>query len=564
MEYLTGVIAGKRLTLVFLMLILGVFDGWAQKEEEKGLNAITESAVKGQLEFLASDWTEGREVGTRGAYMAADYIASMFKVYGLEPYGDVEQKNPTQLQRIAGVGSSEETTYFQNFSLLEYSPGEEHLLSIVSTGEDRESSADFKYMTDFNVVPGTVGRSGKAPMVFAGYGYKDNKGTYDDLKELDVNGKIVVILAGYPGQNFPESEAYRKYFPVGRYAEYFHQRIKIERLVKAGAVAIIQVETRKDPMLAWAQNNIYPVKGDYYEADERLSDYYDTQMALPGDTLAFDIPIFTVSARVAGEIFSGSGISIDNFEASVAATMQPASKILPGKAASYKTTVNSKIVKARNVVGMIEGVKKDEYIVVGGHYDHVGKWNGWIWNGADDNASGTVGVMTIAKAFMATGKKPEKTVIFAAWTGEEKGLWGSRYFVKNAMKENKNIVLKLNYDMIGRDSDIDTLKNKATMTYTKDYSGIEEVTKKNIQKYGLNLDLNYRASINPSGGSDHAPFAQAGIPVFYFMAAMHPDYHLPSDELDKINWEKMVNIIKIGFLNTWNFANSNEHLVNKD
>ena len=215
-------------------------------------------------------------------------------------------------------------------------------------------------------------------------------------------------------------------------------------------------------------------------------------------------------------------------------------------------------------MGYIEGKNKDEYIVVGGHYDHLGKWDGWIWNGADDNASGTVGVMTIAKAFMATGKKPEKSIVLAAWTGEEKGLWGSKYFVQEAQKNNLNVLLNLNYDMIARNTEKDSLKNQASMVYTKAYSGIEELTIQNLDTYQINLDLNYRPAERPGGGSDHAPFAQAGIPVFYFMAAMHPDYHQPSDELDKVNWEKMTNIIRIGFLDSWELANSNKFLAPKN
>jgi len=172
--------------------------------------------------------------------------------------------------------------------------------------------------------------------------------------------------------------------------------------------------------------------------------------------------------------------------------------------------------------------------------------------------------MTIAKAFKATGKKPEKSVIFAAWTGEEKGLWGSKYFVQEAKKKDMNVVLNLNYDMIARDVESDTLKNKASMVYTKANSGIEEITKKNIEDFDINLDLQYRSSDRPGGGSDHAPFAQANIPVFYFMAAMNRDYyHQPGDELSTINWNKMIDIIRIGFLNTWEFANSDDYLKTK-
>jgi hypothetical protein len=547
-------------TLSLLLLLAATFSVFSQTIEEKGLDAITESAVKGQLEFLASDWTEGRGVGTKGAYLAADYIASMFKVYGIEPYGDMDADYPSRQERMQGKRPRIYRSYYQNFGLLEYSPGETQELSIINKTGDAETSLNFNHNTDFYVRTGTVGQTGEAPLVFVGYGFQDEDKTYDDLKKMDLEGKIALVLEGFPGHKDTASVSYEKYAPEGRYARYYLERNKTERLAEAGVLAVVHVTPGTDPSMMWAENEIYPVKGDYYEADRKLSSYYDTRMTLPGDTLNMDIPVFMVTPRVANEIIAGSGISFSEFEKSAAKDMKPASQELQGKYLAFKTSVNSKIVKARNVLGYIEGQKKDEFIVVGGHYDHVGKWEGWIWNGADDNASGTVGVMTIAKAFKATGKKPEKSIIFAAWTGEEKGLWGSRYFVKDALKNDKNIVLNLNYDMIARDTEKDTLKNQASMVYTKANAGIEALTKKNIEKYDINLDVNYRASERPRGGSDHAPFAQEDIPIFYFMAAMHPDYHLPSDELSKINWEKMTNIIRIGFLNTWELANSDEYL----
>lgn len=549
----------KILTLT--VFVFAIFVAFAQTDTEKGLEAITESAVKGQMEFLASDWTEGRAVGTKGAYLAADYIASIFKIYGIQPFGDLKYNIPTRRERMEGRLITAETSYFQNFSLLEYHPGEKQSLSVITNLAGSESATDFNFKTDFTVSPGTVGRSGKAPLVFAGYGFNNEEQGYNDLKKLDIKGKIAVILEGFPGHKDSASAAFDKFAPVGRYAQYRLEREKIENLSRAGAVGVIRVNPQSDPSMDWAQNRIYPVKGDYFEADEPFPTYYDYRMTLAEDTIASDIPVFIVSNRLANAVFSGTAISIEKFEEHAKEKMQPASSEIPGKQLAYQTTVNSRIVNARNVLGMIEGEKKDEFIVVGAHYDHVGKHNGWIWNGADDNASGTVGMMTIAKAFKATGKKPEKTIIFAAWTGEEKGLWGSRYFVRDAMKKKMNIVLNLNYDMIARDTEDDTQKNKAMMTYTKANAGIEEVTKKHIQDFNINLDLSYRASERPAGGSDHAPFAQENIPIFYFMAAMHPDYHLPSDELSKINWEKMVNIIKLGFLNTWEFANSDEYLI---
>ncbi|HKL33668.1 MAG TPA: M20/M25/M40 family metallo-hydrolase [Tangfeifania sp.] len=546
--------------LSLLLFLTAVFSVYSQTSEEKGLAAITESAVKGQLEFLASDWTEGRAVGTKGAYMAADYIASMFKVYGIEPFGDMERDMPSRSERMQGMRPRVYRSYYQNFGLLDYAPGEKQLFSLITEKENSETSLEFNYETDFYVRSGTVGQSAKAPLVFLGYGFQDEEKTYDDLKKMDLEGKIAVVLEGFPGHRDTTSVGYEKFAPTDRYERYYLERNKTKRLAEAGVLGIIHVTPETDISVMWAKNQIYPVKGSYYEADEPLSSYYDSRLTLPGDTLNADIPVFMVTPRVANEIISGTDINFTEFEKTIAEEMKPASQELEGKSVAFQTSVNSKMVKARNVLGYIEGENKDEFIVVGGHYDHLGKWEGWIWNGADDNASGTVGVMTIGKAFKATGEKPEKSIIFAAWTGEEKGLWGSRYFVKDALEKELNIVLNLNYDMIARDTEKDTLKNQASMVYTKANTGIEELTKKNLETYGINLDVNYRASGRPGGGSDHAPFALENIPVFYFMAAMHPDYHLPSDELSKINWEKMTNIIRIGFLNTWEFANSDEYL----
>ncbi len=542
---------------ILLMAVSAVF---AQTEIEKGLDAITEETIKGQMEFLASDWTEGRAVGTKGAYMAADYIASMLQVYGVEPFGDEVRTRPSRREMMAGVYPTVSKSYFQNFSLIQYEPGDEQSFSVVTSAVGSENAVNFGYQTDFYVRTGTVGQTTQAPLVFVGYGFQDEEEGYDDLKKVNLKGKIAVVLQGFPGCKDSSSVAFEKFAPDGRRATYMLERNKSTGLEKAGAIAIIQVDPDADPTLSWAQNQIYPVKGAHYEADKPLGSYYNTRMSMPGDSLTANIPTFTVTPRVANEIVAGTGVNFSAFEKNAAEKMQPATQELSGKSVAFKTTVKSEIVKARNVVGYIEGEKKDEFIVVGGHYDHLGKWDGYIWNGADDNASGTVGVMTIAKAFLATGKKPEKSIIFAAWTGEEKGLYGSKYFVQQAQKKNMNVVVNLNYDMISRDTERDTLKNMAAMTYTKANAGIEELTAKNVTDYDINLDLSYRASDRPGGGSDHAPFAEVGIPIFYFMAAMHPDYHQPSDELSKINWEKMTNIIRIGFLNTWELANSDEFL----
>lgn len=541
-----------RITLFLFILNSWVF---AQSPKEKGLESITPELVKGQLEFLASDWTEGRAAGTKGAYLAADYIASMFKVYGIKPFGDEIRKMPSRKEMAEGKRPEVIKTYFQNFALLEYAPGVDQRFSLITNKDNSSQSADFGYQTDFSVRTGTVALSATAPLVFVGYGFTSEDNSYDDFKKTSPEGKIAVMMDGFPGHRDTASSAYKKFAPTERYALYMLERNKISSLQKKGAVAVIRINPYADMTVSWTQNQIYPVKGTYYEADRQLSSYYDTRMVLPGDSLTDAIPEFIVSNRVIHELFSGTGIDLKTFEKETAEKIQPASRELKGKSVSFATSVNAKLVKVRNVIGMIEGEKKDEFIVVGGHYDHVGKYEGWIWNGADDNASGTVGVMSIAKAFAATGKKPEKSVIFAAWTAEEKGLWGSKYFVQQAQKNQMNLILNLNYDMIARNSEKDTAGNQAMMTYTKSVESIEKVTRKHLEEYKIGLDLEFRASQRPDGGSDHAPFAAAGVPVFYFMAAMHPDYHQPSDELNQINWEKMTSIIRLGFLNTWEFAN---------
>jgi Zn-dependent M28 family amino/carboxypeptidase len=216
-----------------------------------------------------------------------------------------------------------------------------------------------------------------------------------------------------------------------------------------------------------------------------------------------------------------------------------------------------KRINVRNVVAMIEGVNKDEVIVVGAHMDHMGMSEGRVWNGADDNASGTVGVMTIASAFAATGVKPQKTVLFCAWTGEEKGLLGSEYFTLNpTVGEIDQYKFYLNYDMISRDSDNDEEGINCGITYTKAYSSMEEITNKNKEDFNINLNLNFRPSEEPRGGSDHTPFTDQKIPIMYMMAGFPDEYHTPEDEVELINWDKMLEIIKLGFLNMWDIANS--------
>jgi hypothetical protein len=174
----------KKQIVLFILLLAGI-TVFAQTEVKKGLDAITEETVKGQLEFLASDWTEGRAVGTKGAYIAADYIASMLKTYGVQPFGDEVYSNPSRSERMAGMRPAKSKSFFQNFSLIQYEPGEEQNFSVVSSGVGSESSVNFAYKTDFYVSTGSVGQTAQAPLVFVGYGFEDKEEGYNDLKNIN-------------------------------------------------------------------------------------------------------------------------------------------------------------------------------------------------------------------------------------------------------------------------------------------------------------------------------------------------------------------------------------------
>jgi hypothetical protein len=544
----------RNLILITTTLFI-TFSALAQDAKEKGLEAITERAVRGQLEFLASDWTEGRHTGRPGIYLAADYIASLFQVYGLEPGGDPEYAYPTRAQRMAGMRPTAYRSYFQHFDLIEYKSGENHEFSIVNISESGTIAIDFDYRTDFSVRTSDVAVDIEMPVVFAGYGFTDEKSGYDDFRGLDVAGKIILILSGYPGQNDTTSKAYKAFRPADRRSRGMRYRARAEKYAALGVTAVIEVDPGRDVTRSWSDNIPFRYNTPDYEGDEPRASFSEYRMKIPGDKVAADPTSLTISDRALNELLKNTGLDLQAFAGEVKNSLKPASRELSGKKVRIKTSVESRMIRVRNVIGVLPGKDTSEIIVIGGHYDHLGKHDGWIWNGADDNASGTVGVMTLAKACMATGEKPEKTIVFAAWTGEEKGLLGSKYFADHPYNDTR-MILNLNYDMISRDSPDDSLGVECSMVYTKNYPVLKELADQHNEEYGLGLDISYRPSDRPGGGSDHTSFANKDVPVFYFMAGFPPEYHQPDDHTGLVNWKKMTNIIKVGYLNVWELANT--------
>lgn len=235
-------------------------------------------------------------------------------------------------------------------------------------------------------------------------------------------------------------------------------------------------------------------------------------------------------------------------------------EVHPDSTAIIRQKIHRRLPMA-NVLGMIPGEQKDEYVIVGAHFDHLGTdpllANDQIYNGADDNASGISAVLQIARAFMKTGEKPLRTVIFAFWDGEEIGLLGSKYFTQ-AFPEINRIKGYLNFDMIGRNTDPNRPKH-VVYFYTASHPVFGDWLKKDIRKYGLQLEPDYRSWDRPVGGSDNASFARYEIPIIWYHTDGHPDYHLPADHADKLNFEKLTYITQAAFLNAWNLANETNY-----
>lgn len=235
-------------------------------------------------------------------------------------------------------------------------------------------------------------------------------------------------------------------------------------------------------------------------------------------------------------------------------------EVHPDSIALFSKEVHQKLPMT-NVLGIIPGKNVNEYAIVGAHFDHLGidpALDGdQIYNGADDNASGVSAVLQIAKAFIASGKQPERNIIFAFWDGEEKGLLGSKFFVQTCpfISQVKGY---LNFDMIGRNNKPQQPMH-VVYFYTEANAAFGKWLKEDIKKYNLRLEPDYHPWDNPIGGSDNSSFAKAGVPIIWYHTDGHPDYHQPSDHADRLNWEKIVEITRASFLNAWNLANEKEY-----
>jgi Zn-dependent M28 family amino/carboxypeptidase len=198
----------------------------------------------------------------------------------------------------------------------------------------------------------------------------------------------------------------------------------------------------------------------------------------------------------------------------------------------------------RNVLGMIKGVDTTKCIVVSAHYDHLGVRNDSIFAGADDNASGVSGMLALANRWNKREQRPPCNLIFAAWSAEEKGMLGSKYFVQNFPTGKESFLLNMNFDMISRSDPQDATCNILEIGILKGRDDYKELALSHNRSSGSNFDLGFWET-DGNGGSDYISFSAHGIPVMAFFAGLNGDYHSPADTRDKIDWEKMIRVLKL-------------------
>ena len=542
------------ITLLVLSLVSGSFLSAQLAPKDKGYQAITMEAIKGQLEFLSSDWMEGTATGEKGFYLAADYAASMFKVFGAVGAGDAGggggfPGGGRPQGNTAGPAVARTRSYFQNFNLIEGLPGGPASLTIKKGGREYA----FEENVDFTAGRAALGGKFEAPIVFVGYGLVDKANGIDDFAGVDVKGKIILRMTGFPGSTDVSSPMYKKLVGDNARGAMEINRKKGEAITNLGVAGIIDITPNSNVSSRWGVSKFDNVMAPA----ERGARSTSTSMRLESKEVAVAPVTLTVTDRIINLLLKDTGIDLAKIEKDGAAgVLKFKPVVMPGLSAAVTTSVNSRRINTRNVIAMIEGENPNEFVAVGAHMDHNGISNGKIWNGADDNASGTVGVMTLAKAFAASGVKPKRTILFCAWCGEEKGLLGSEYFTQHpTIGKISDYKFYINFDMIARDVATDTAKNMAGMTYTKAFPKLEEMSKAAITQNKINLVVRYSASDAPTGGSDFTAFTNNKIPVIAWMAAMHPDYHQPSDEVALVNWNKMLNIIKLAYFQLWEAAN---------
>lgn len=504
-------------------------------------DSISKDALRAELFYLAGDGFKGRLSDTPENALAAEYIKTRFERMGLKP---------------ANNGS-----FFQPYNLVTTTLGTENSLQIFNGDNSRmqlRSGQDY-YPQSFSAnarVRGTV--------VFAGFGITSPDLNYDDYKS-DVRGKIVLVVDHEPG----ETDAASPFDGVVT-AEAAGALRKALAAQEKGAIGILFVSDVHN----------HPQAGNF-EATARNA-WPAEQPRIRRFTLAswmdkIHIPAAQISPALAAVLVRGTNKPLQELSRSAETPNGFTPVALPGAEVELIASVNRHVIPDRNVVGMIEGsdpLMKNEYVIICAHYDHEGVNNGQVMNGADDNGSGSIGLINIAEAYAQAakaGQRPKRSILFADWNSEERGLLGAWAYTENPLFPLDKTVAVLNMDMIGRNEEVqeggggrfrgldiqtaESNNNATNVIGTTRSPDLKTAVEKANAGVGLQLKFRYDNNVsNLMRRSDHWPFIQRGVPGIWFHTGLHPDYHTPNDRPEKINYVKMEKVARLVHQMSWNLA----------
>lgn len=490
----------------------------------KFANTITAEDMRKHLTIIAGDEFQGRETGTRGNTLAGNYISDYFKSIGMRNKG------------VAGNYRQGVAFTFSKWADID-----------IFLGETR-----YKHLWDFLAFPDkneSMPAITAEEVIYLGYGIDDKE--YSDYKKNDVAGKVIMINKGEPLKKDSTSWITGT-SEMSTWTTDINK--KLEAAKKNGVKLVLIIEDDIKKMLG---ENRRKLLGSVVS----LGDLTKDEITIANHAY--------ISSTIAKDI-------IGEKTKKIIKSRKRSNK--KGKACDVKLPTpfvmnmnkEASVLYGSNILGYIEGTdKKDEVVIVSAHYDHLGMRGDDIYNGADDNGSGTTTVLELAQAFRmaeTAGFAPRRSVAFLLVTGEEKGLLGSEYYSENPLFDLKNTVADVNVDMVGRvDEKYASNPNYIYVIGSDRLStDLHKVNEAANKKYaGLTLDYTYNSEEDPNRyyfRSDHYNFAKKGIPAIFFFNGVHDDYHKATDTVDKINFDKMEKVGKLIFHTTWEIANRDERL----
>jgi hypothetical protein len=507
-----------------------------------GSDVISSADLESYVSFLASPLLKGRKNSDPGLEIAQQYIISQAKILGLKPANG--------------------TSYLQPYSLMNYMiDNEKSKIEIISDGNDTVNIQKPIYQ----IVPtGPSDFTVDGEVIFAGYGLKQELSDYDDFKGINPEGKILLVMIGSPPSKDGKGFLLEDYNP----SSFMSIQLKLTALLFSRAKAIVIVP---DP------------KSGYSSLEEKfigISGELNSSKSLKGEKpRILQLPnmpkMLFVHRVVADELLKGTGYTLEGLQNKIDSEIKPFSFEIKNKKLKITEVTKTEEVTLNNVAALIEGsdpVLKNEYVVYSAHADHIGESARGVNRGADDDASGCAALLSIAEAYQSLDKKPLRSVLFLWVSGEEIGLFGSKYYSNNPLVPLEKTIVDLNADMIGRVKGKADTSDQNPMTGPNEVFVITDDQSKELRSIaesvdaGTVLDFNYDLSgtdhpLQLFSRSDHYNFVVKDIPVLFFSTGLHTDYHTPGDVTEKIDFSKMELITRTMYEIGYNVANRRNRIV---